>query len=257
VEVHFPFTKPVARGAFLRRYKRFFADVEVAPGQPGLEEFGGRVVTVHCANSGSMKTCGEAGWPALISDSGNPERKLRHSLELVQCPATGAWIGVNTVTPNDAVARFVVMGLIPELAGYAAAQREVKYGKEGRSRIDLLLSGKDRDARPCYVEVKNVTMLAESNGAEGCVAAFPDAVTERGRKHLDELCGVVKQGGRAVMFFFLGRGDCAQMRPADEIDPEYGKALRLAATAGVELLAYRMEYSPGGLRVAGKAELEL
>lgn len=222
------------RATLLRRYKRFLADVE-------LED--GRELTVHCPNPGAMTSCSEPGRPVLISDSGNPKRKLRHTLEMIRMGRT--WVGVNTARPNRAVAAFIGAGKIPELAGYAELRAEVPYGSGNRSRIDLLLSDPDGGRADCYVEIKNTTYRRPVEGSAGrYYAAFPDAVTERGRKHLNELEGVVREGKRGVIFFFVGRADCHRFRPADEIDPAYGETLRRVAGRGVEILAYRMRVSP-------------
>jgi sugar fermentation stimulation protein A len=157
---------PLLPGRLVRRYQRFFADVV-------LED--GRAETVHCPNSGSMLGLCAVGAPVLVSDSGDPARKLRMTLERVR--AGRAWVGVNTMLPNRIVREAVEAGRLPELAGYAEVRPEVKFGE--RSRIDLRLAGPDRPA--CWVEVKNVTLRA------GRAARFPDAVTERGLKHLREL----------------------------------------------------------------------
>ncbi len=218
--------QPLLDGVLIRRYKRFLADVR-------LED--GRELTVHCPNSGSMKACSEPGRPIRISDSKNPARKLRYTLEMIRMGRTR--VGVNTANPNTAVADFIARGRIPELSGYPELRREVVYGKEGRSRIDILLSDSSGQREDCYVEIKNTTYKVGEH------SAFPDAVTERGRKHLDELTWVVSSGRRGVMFYFVGRADCHRFRPADEVDPTYGKALRQAVRAGVELLAYGMRFT--------------
>ena len=232
------FSRPLLSGTLIKRYKRFLADVRLGDG---------REITVHCPNSGTMKTCAEPGRPVIVSDSQNPARKLRYTWEMIQMGRT--WVGVNTMNPNAAVPEFIKAGKIPELAGYASLKREVKYGKN--SRIDALLSGGAKARPECYVEIKNTTMR------DGNFAAFPDACTERGQKHLEELTRMVEQGKRAVMFFFIGRSDCKHFRPADEIDPRYGAALRLAAARGVELLAYRMKFTPHRIELLNRAEIVL
>jgi sugar fermentation stimulation protein A len=183
-----------------------------------------------------MTSCAKPGSTVIISDSENPKRKLRYTWELIKMGRT--WVGVNTSTPNAAVADWIAKGKIPELTGYPELKREVKYGREKKSRIDVYLSGKSNEP-PCYVEVKNATMRV------GKHAAFPDAVTERGRKHLYELAHAADQGARSVMLFFIGRSDCKQFRPADEVDSKYGEALREVA-GKVELLAYRCQYKADG-----------
>jgi len=194
-----------------------------------------------------MTTCKEPGRPIIISDSENPKRKLRYSWEMIQIDQT--WIGVNTATPNTAVAQFISDGQFPELQGYAKQKREVKYGIEGRSRIDILLTGENGEK--CYVEIKNATMKS------GDHAAFPDAVTTRGQKHIEELEAVVKEGHRGVLFFFVGRSDCERFRPADEIDPKYGELLRRAVNNGVEILAYQMNFSPSRVEPGPRLPVDL
>lgn len=219
--------RPLVHGTLVKRYKRFLADIRLEDGE---------IITVHCANSGAMTACAEPGRPVIISDSQNPKRKLRYTWEMIQMGRT--WVGVNTMTPNAALAAWVAAGKIPELSGYASLRREVKYGKDLKSRIDLLLSEKPGQPN-CYVEVKNATMRVGSH------AAFPDARTERGLKHLHELAHAAQNGSRAVMFFFIGRSDCKKFRPADEVDKKYGEALREVASS-VELVAYRCKYKRDG-----------
>lgn len=237
------FDKPLLEGTLIKRYKRFLADVRLDDGSE---------ITVHCANSGAMTSCSEPGSRVIISDSQNPKRKLLHTLEMIRMGET--WVGVNTNNPNKAVAEFVAAGRIPELEGYDSLRREVKYGAEGRSRIDLLLEddaeGGDGKA-PCYVEIKNATMKVGEH------SAFPDAVTERGRKHLLDLLEVVRQGSRGVIFFFGGRDDCSRLRPADEVDPAYGETLRDVVAQGVEPLAYRMRFSPAGVELLERMPVDL
>lgn len=232
------FEFPSQQGTLVKRYKRFLADVRLDDGTE---------LTVHCPNSGAMTSCAEPGRPVIISDSGNPKRKLRHTLEMIHMG--DAWVGVNTNNPNRAVAEFIADGHIPELVGYGSLRREVKYGREGKSRIDILLE--DPDKPSCWVEIKNTTMKVGEH------AAFPDAVTSRGLKHLNELIEVVKNGDRGVIFFFVGREDCLRMRPADEVDSAYGEGLRRAVDAGVEALAYRMSFSPEGIQLLSRAPVDL
>lgn len=228
---------PTLEGRFLRRYKRFFADVELPDG---------RVITAHCPNTGSLKGCLVEGARAILRDSGDLERKLRYVWQAIEID--GTLVNVDTGLPNRAVHEAVIAGAIPELAGYDEARREVKYGEN--SRIDLLLS-KKRSKKLCYVEVKKTTL------ASGRTALFPDAVTERGRKHLGELAAMVAAGHRAVQFFFVSRDDAREFAPADEIDPGYGAALREAARAGVELIAYSARVTPASLELHRKLRLRV
>lgn len=231
------FASSLQPAIFLRRYQRFLADLR----RPDGSEF-----TVHCPNSGSMATCAECGWPARYSQSPNPRRKYPGTLEMLHNGQ--AWIGVNTHTPNVVVAEALAAGSVPELATFGAWRREVRYGTN--SRIDLLGTGPE--GQPCYVEVKNVTLL----GADGSLQ-FPDAVTERGRKHLTELAAVHRDGARAVMFFFLQRGDGHGFRPAWHIDPKYAAALLAAQAAGVEILAYRAKVSPEQITLGERVASDL
>jgi len=218
---------PLIFGTLIRRYKRFLADVELDDGT---------VLTAHCPNTGRMTTCAEPGWRVALSDSQNPKRKHRYTWELVHNEE--CWICVNTGRANGMAFEAVSNGIIPELAGYAEILREQKFGN---SRFDLLLQN---GAKRCYVEVKNVTLLAE----DGCYA-FPDAVTERGRKHLIELIDVVKAGHRAAMLYVIPRSDGAAFRAAGEIDPAYADALQAAIAAGVEVYAWRADITPEGIRL--------
>lgn len=214
--------QPLASGLLLRRYKRFLADVELHDGS---------VVTAHCPNSGSMLGCAAHGSPVLLSRSGNLSRKYPHTWELVY--ADGCWIGINTSLPNHLVREGIEQGIVSELLGYKLIRQEVCYGSE-RSRIDLLLE----EPGLCYVEVKNVTLV------ENGIARFPDAATTRGQKHLRELMAMVGGGARAVNFFVVQHANATGVSPADAIDPVYGRLLRQAAKAGVELLAYQANVTP-------------
>jgi sugar fermentation stimulation protein A len=212
---------PLIPGTLIRRYKRFLADVTLNDGS---------VVTAHCPNSGSMKGCAVPGSRVFLSRSNNPGRTYPFTWELVE--SDGFWTGINTARPNRLAREAIEDGTVVELQGYETIRPEVPYGEH--SRIDLLLEG---SAGRCYVEVKNVTLM------ENSLALFPDAVTTRGQKHLNELMRVVKEGDRGVIFFTVQRGDAASVSPADTIDPEYGRLLRLALANGVEALAYRANIS--------------
>jgi sugar fermentation stimulation protein A len=221
------FDPPLQSGILIKRYKRFLADVRLADGSE---------MTLHCPNTGSMKNCAEPGSRVWFSDSGNDKRKYRHTWELVQVQGD-AIAGINTGRANALVLEALQAGAINALAGYEAIRSEVKYGSEN-SRIDLLLEAEGRPS--CFVEVKSVTL------GEGHTGFFPDAVTERGRKHLRELITMVEQGQRAVLFFCVQHTGVKVVKPADHIDPAYGKQLREAAESGVEVLAWRWQLSPQG-----------
>ena len=213
------FASPLVEGRLIRRDKRFLADIQLAAG----------VVTAACPNTGSLLGCCEAGNRVWLSESDRATRKYRHTWELVEVGRV--LVGINTGLPNALVEEAIGGGAIRELAGYASMRREVAFGAE-RSRVDLLLEHPGRPA--CYVEVKNVTAAA----ARG-VALFPDSVSARGAKHLRELMRLKAAGLRPVQVYCVQRGDVKEVRPADAIDPEYGRTLRAALAAGVEVMAYR------------------
>jgi sugar fermentation stimulation protein A len=229
------FAKRLVEGRLIRRYKRFLADVQLP----------GEVVTAACPNTGSMLGCMDPGSRVWLSESDNASRKYRHTWELVELAgAKPVMVGINTGLPNALVAEAIAAGAIPELAGYRTLRREVGYGEE-RSRVDILLESPRR--KSCYVEVKNVTAAA-SRG----VALFPDCVTERGAKHLRELMRLKAGGLRPVQVYCVQRGDVSEVRPADAIDPEYGRTLREALAAGVEVLAYRARVTPSEIAIEGR-----
>jgi sugar fermentation stimulation protein A len=170
------------------------------------------------------------GLPAWLSRSDDPKRKLAHTLELVE--ADGVLVGINTMHPNRLVAEALAAGTIPEVAGYAAHRREVRYGTN--SRVDFLLEAPDRP--PCWLEVKNVHLRRS-----GTLAEFPDCVAARSAKHLRELEAMVAQGDRAVVLFVVQRMDCDAFSACHELDPAFAKALEQAADSGVEVLVYACE----------------
>jgi sugar fermentation stimulation protein A len=205
-------------GRLLRRYKRFLADVETAEGTK---------LTVHCPDPGSMVGLAVPGAAVRCSTSDSPRRRLRHTLEMIRAGRT--WVGVNTARANDVVARALAAGCVRELVGYARIVREVSVA--GGCRLDFRLEGGRRS--PLHLEVKSVTL------AEGTTARFPDSVTERGRRHLESLSRLARAGDRAALLFLVQRADCKRVVAAEDIDPAYGRALRAAARAGVELFALR------------------
>ncbi len=207
-------------GRILTRYKRFLADVE-------LED--GSVITAHCTNTGTMKSCWEPGDRVLLAPATNPDRKLKFTW--IACERDGHWLGVDTGMPNKVVAEAARQDTLPGLPGLQKVRTEVKYGAEG-SRIDVL--AEDAEGRLVFIEVKNTTLKV------GDLVCFPDAVTERGRKHLRELQGMVRAGHRAAITFFIHREDVSAFDAAWEIDPEYAQELDSAVQNGVELLPLKV-----------------
>ena len=234
------FQQPLIKASLIKRYKRFLADVTLADG---------RVVVAHCANSGSMKGCQPEGATVWLSPNTNPKAKLDYRWELVD--VDGTLVGINTSRPNAIVEEAILDGTITELQGYGALKREVKYGTN--SRIDILLSEPTFEGVDiCYVEVKNVTLTDGKNQAR-----FPDAVTIRGTKHLNELTDMVREGHRAVMVYLVQRGDCDHFSTADEIDRVYGDALRDALKAGVEAYCYMCDITKEAITVASPLPIKL
>jgi len=214
--------KSLLRGTLIKRYKRFLSDVRLDTGE---------VVTASCPNTGSMMGLLDSGNPVWLSVSDSKTRKYKHTWEMVEAVNAGgekARVGLNTGLPNKLVEEAIVAGRIPELAGYDTLKREQKYGKN--SRIDILLS--DEIKPSCYVEVKNVTLSRSAGMAE-----FPDAVTSRGAKHLDELADMVRDGHRAIMVYLIQRSDAKGFSLARDIDPVYFETWNKATTLGVESIA--------------------
>ena len=222
------FPQALIEGRLIRRYKRFLADVQLP----------GKVVTASCPNTGSMLGCAAAGSRVWLSEHDNV-RKYRHTWQIVE--ADDVMVGINTGLPNKLVEEAIAGGVIAELGGYSALRREVAYGEEG-SRVDFVLEGGRRKA--CYVEVKNVTAAVKNR-----VALFPDCVSDRGARHLRELMRMKAAGLRPVQLYCVQRGDVDEVRPADAIDAEYGRTLREAIDAGVEVLAYRARVTPSEIRI--------
>jgi sugar fermentation stimulation protein A len=236
---------PLLEGVLLRRYKRFLADVRLDDG---------REVTAHCPNTGPMTGVLCPGQRVRLRHDPSPSRKLAFTWEQAEAPgAHGApvWVGVNTALPNRLVRATIEAGCLePWLGPVGAIRAEVPYGVKRRSRIDLLLNPAEgaADPRLIYVEVKNTTW------SDGDLALFPDTVTERGQKHLEELEALLPEA-RAVLLPCLSRGDVARFAPGDRADPRYGELFRRAREAGVEVLPCRYAYSAGAVRWLGLAEV--
>jgi sugar fermentation stimulation protein A len=221
------FATPLIHGTLIKRYKRFLADVQLADGQ---------IITAHCPNTGTMLSCSTPGSGVYLSISDNPKRKYPHTLEMVRDNET--WVGVNTSLTNKLVVEAITKGRILEFADIDSVKTEVKTSS--KSRLDLLITQHDQLT---YVEIKNCSLAID-----GC-AMFPDAVTARGTKHLNELIRLKKEGFGSCIFFLVQRIDADKFRPATQIDPVYGKTITQAMTAGVQTLVYQAEVSPSGIEV--------
>ncbi|MCU0523602.1 MAG: DNA/RNA nuclease SfsA [Elainella sp. Prado103] len=234
----FPYP-PLLSGTLIKRYKRFFAEILLDSGE---------TIVAHCPNTGPMTGVYLPGCPVQVSCSHNPNRKLPYTWEMIQLPTpTPIWVGTNTALPNPVIKAALLDKLFPQLGDYQSVRGEVPYGADRKSRIDFLLTAEPR--LPIYIEVKNTTW------AIGNVAMFPDTVTTRGQKHLRELMQILPQA-RAVMLYFINRGDCEAFAPGDAADPHYGELLRQAIEQGLEVLPCRFEVTPAGIRYLGLAELK-
>ncbi len=213
-------------GKLIRRYKRFLVDVKLESGE---------VVVAHCTNSGSMISCVEAGADVFLSPANDPKRKTRFTWEMISIG--GRWVGINTSIPNllayDAIKNQQIIGL----KGYTEVKREVKYGN---SRIDIYAENK---SEKCFIEVKNVTLK------DGLCARFPDAITVRGKKHLETLMEIKAAGMRAVMLYVIQRQDVEMFTPAWQIDPDYSETLVRAFASGVEVFPVLAEVSPESIEI--------
>lgn len=248
------FPCPLEEAVLIRRYKRFLADFRLADGS---------TLTLHCPNTGSMRNCGEAGDRVWYSRSASRGRKYPHTWELVE--VTGEHlVGINTLRANALVKEAIESEVISQLRDYERLRSEVAMPaallaaeesptmsggeslqkKVRKSRLDFLLEEPTANAGtdPCYVEVKSVTL-----GMGEGLGLFPDAVTSRGLRHLQELMRLREAGFRAVLLFCVQHSGITTLRPADEIDAAYGQMLRQAAASGVEVLAYGAELDPEGI----------
>lgn len=222
------FPTPLIEGRLIKRYKRFLSDILLPNGE---------VVVAHCPNTGSMKRCQQDDARVWLSKSNNPKRKLGYTWELVEIDGEHLAC-INTGYPNKLVGEAIQNNVVAELAGYSEQKAEVKYGEN--SRIDWLLT--DEDGQKCYVEVKNVTLLEEDG-----YGYFPDAVTERGRKHLYELARMVEEGHRAVLFFCVSHTGIDSVSPASHVDAKYTLAFEEVVSKGVEVIAYKVDVTSASM----------
>jgi len=224
-------------GVLLKRYKRFFANVQLESGE---------VVTAHCPNTGPMTGICQPGSAVQVSYSDNPKRSLKYTWEMILVNDNEpTWVGVNTSLPNRIIKLALEQNLFP-LGSYNKIRFEVPYGTDKKSRVDFVLDG---DCTT-YIEVKSTTWV------NGRTALFPDTETTRGQKHLRELTALIPASD-AVMLYFINRGDCTAFAPGDSADPIYGQLLRAAIALGLKVLPCRFEITPEGIRYLGLAELKV
>ncbi len=222
------FPTPLQEGLFKKRYKRFFTDIE----------YKGEILTAHCPNTGSMMGLKDPDQPCRFSKVDDPNRKLKYTLQMVK--TSSSWVGVNTALPNKLVAELFATNPLTHWKKFDSLQAEVKIND--KSRIDLVLwnsqshdikkwNHKNLKAPLHLIEIKNVTL------AEDGIAYFPDAVTTRGLKHLEELIEFQQNGFTCEMVYVIQRTDCKTFKPATHIDPNYGEKLKEAKKAGVKITA--------------------
>ena len=226
---------PLTSGRLLKRYKRFLADVELVNGE---------IITAHTANTGRMIGCSEPGRRVWLSHHDRPGRKYPYSWEMIEMP--GCLVGVNTMLPNRLAAQAAALGLLSETRGPARVEQEVTIG---HSRLDLRLT--DAIGETILVEVKNCTLAKDK------VAYFPDAVTDRGARHLDELAAQADNGVRTAIMIIVQRSDADCFSPADHIDPEWGRRLRSAMAKGVEVWAYQADLTLAGISLGCRLPLKI
>jgi sugar fermentation stimulation protein A len=217
----------LSRGRFLARDNRFRVTVEID----------GQEIAAHLPNSGRLTELLVPGRRVLLAERSGAQRKTGYDMSLME--TEGQWVSVDARLPNDLVEEALRAGRIAPLAGYPTLHREVPFG---RSRLDFMLDAPRR--APCLVEVKSVTLVVDGLGC------FPDAVTARGKRHVEELAGAVEEGYRAAVLFVVQRDDAVGFRPHDESDPEFGRALRAAARGSVEVYAYACRVEPGRVEIA-------
>ena len=223
------FESPLIEAVLIKRYKRFLADVELDTGE---------LITVHCPNTGSMTNCAQPGWKVLLSESANKKRKYAHTWELA-INNEGHWIGINTNNANKIVKAALQQRKILELAEYGQIIPEYKIGE---SRIDFFMQA---DGMPdCYLEVKSMTLCENSLGL------FPDAVTQRGTKHANELAELAKAGHKAVLLFCAQHSGISNFNIASHIDEKYAHAVAEAQKSGVEVICYGCNFSSDFIELA-------
>jgi len=232
------FPTPLVPARLLRRYNRFLADAV-------LEETE-QEITAHCPNPGSMMGLAEPGLRIWLEPNDDPKKKLKFGWRLVELPG-GHWSGIDTAVPNRVVREALLARAVPRLAAYGAVRAEVRYGRA--SRVDFLLSAPGLP--DAYVEVKNVHLRRT-----GDLAEFPDSVTARGARHLEELSDMVAAGHRAVMLYLVQRTDCARLAMAADLDPAYARAFEAARDAGVEMLCHGTEIDGTGVRLGAELPVD-
>jgi sugar fermentation stimulation protein A len=252
------YERPLLTGTLIQRYKRFLSDIELT----SPAERAGEIVTAHCANTGSMTNCKDEGAKVWLFDSQNPKRKLPLSWEWVE--VEGQYKAcINTARANQLVKEALLANKIKEVNVLSAECLKAEP-KVDEGRLDFLIISDTLDALN-YIEVKSVTLLGnknqesrlESNLLEDNIGYFPDAVTSRGLKHLEVLMRLKAEGQRSILFFCVPHEGIQQVRVAEHIDPVYAEKLREVMAAGVEVLAYQVEFQPQGMVIKTPLEFSI
>jgi len=229
------FENPLITGLFVKRYKRFFSDVKI----------NGKIITAHCANSGSMMGLLNKNSKVWLTESNNLKRKLKYTLQIIE--DDGSMVGVNTHLTNKIVNDALEKNLIKDFSTKVKIKREQVFGKN--TRFDFYLEdGKNKS----FLEVKNVTLKRKSK-----IAEFPDSVTTRGTKHLNELINATQKGFKAYLLFVIQREDCDRFEIAKDIDPEYSKTLIKAIKHNVKILCYDCKFLPKGIILNNKIKFQI
>ena len=229
------FENKLISGLFIKRYKRFFVDIKI----------NNKIVTAHCPNTGSMYGLLKEGNKAWISKSNNPNRKLKYTLEIIEDGKTK--VGVNTQSTNKIVHHALQNNLIKEFVDNFEIKPETKFGQN--TRFDFLVTNKKNKA---FVEVKNVTLSRKKKLAE-----FPDSVTVRGLKHINELIKASKKNYKIYILYVIQRDDCNLFSIAADIDPDYANALRKAVKNKLNILCYDCKFSLKGIKLNNKIKLKI
>ena len=221
------FDESLISGEFIKRYKRFFVDIKI----------GKNTVTAHCPNTGSMMGLLKKGNNVWLSKSDNPKRKLKYTLQIIENQKSK--VGINTHLTNKIVFDALKKRMIKNFKDINSIQQEVKFGEN--TRFDFLLTQKNNKT---FIEVKNVTLSREKQ-----IAEFPDAITSRGLKHIQELLKANKQGFEIYLLFVIQRDDCSKFKLAKDIDPEYCELLAKAVKKNLKILCYDCKFSSKGIKL--------
>ena len=229
------FENKLISGLFVKRYKRFFVDIKI----------NNKIITAHCPNTGSMHGLLKKGNKVWISKSNNPNRKLKYTLEIIE--DNNSKVGVNTHSTNKIVLHALQNNLIDEFGNISEIKSEIKFGLN--TRFDFLISNKKQKA---FIEVKNVTLSREK-----AIAEFPDAVTTRGLKHINELLKASKKNYKIFILYLIQRDDCKLFTIAKDIDPNYATTLKKAVKNKLKILCYDCKFSSKGIKLNNKIKLDI